>query len=1369
MWSTSGGRQQIRSKLTDFHDKDDEYETVHSLEGDDELDVPEYRPAALPSHAKPPAILATKAKERQSKRSIKAKVTYDEGDASLLHAKNVVQQGQEGFSTPLERPQDHSDGSSKTNQMASPALVGLIQERSFTDREKSIKAQADNVSSPGSQVEAQGTSRFAALRKLDRDAGLLKGTSSKVATKPIVERSSRSARNIDDTWLDEDGQKMSAFRKNRLLRQGLSPPQIQAKMPHEVHTDSPLQQEDQGASGSISAPELPESDSIENTNKVAAMSQEDIQKELDDVREALGDGFIDMLIAKNSMKRHQVIQKDLHNDVHEVEERKQSDTKDTQEKLFSLPDLIEATPERIHHQYFKNEPEIFPNSLQWMKEDAKDSTELEQGHQMRFHFEGTAIESDTFNESETRLAGLHHHGQDQSRPGYSTEELLYLARSLNPGQRVMALQTIGRIVTRYPETVNGLEADGEDYHVSTRLLQDNVRGQASIIASWYIEDRQINVRAAALKCIRACLLSSIAGSSPFEYTEPPERKQKDKSQDRPTSSPTQFPDVLSDEFASNLLTPLLNLLTLPDVTMDDTERTLDILCFVCTRSQKISKVVVNQQRPLSRLIDICIKQQNWPPSSLQATPRTSLLTLFGSLVRSSRENALELYERGYMSAFLRFLAVPPWVLPSQFKSDAWIKMAATLDLYSSLGCFGIGAADFGKHFSIFAKLIDWLRNESVSDRTTAEIQAVFSSAFRLFSVWTVCATDVHQTSGHHDITWSQTSEWWEMTTTLFHNAVALPTLAFNHSHLSIYGNALRLLDNWLEGARLNGDLSLDRVTREIESYKHLYHELIVSCTSALLKESEQLNTVTGRRGGLSILQKCFQTTSQICQVGSALISFSSKQKSVVIENASSSSLLYGAACSLLTSVEWSRLQEDDAVQAGIAHPLRFIISFIYESICFGQDEKEKLMLRWCQLLRVLQKGDENLAKTIVNKHLKSLLETSAASALHVLSPFINENLRSANQSLSPPLYPRSISEISTQFYSCQRQVHIEHDADIDPISGATLWKSKASGLPLRADWSLIALDDLLHSANCASLNRPHALTADWDANELEIVQSSLLLSLHLWSPTSSCTERDGRKGLPSPSEVYLGIMKVFLLEEEQPNSHQATGLITGRDLFRNPVVSELLGQMFHLASSLEVSQPSDNESLESATTRQYGRSIPFYQIYSDLIGVYDAISFGAELFGRILTLPLTLTYASDYRRLLWVDYNHILPTITTDVASSPQPLDLYVGKESDEAVIAAYVKALVTGRIHKDRNELLFAIATGTLGELLWNNTEDTEQGRSIARKIFQYPSPEAHLIVAQHKIFHNGARKDDELTRRKALLTTFGVIYPSASRSIDM
>ena len=71
---------------------------------------------------------------------------------------------------------------------------------------------------------------------------------------------------------------------------------------------------------------------------------------------------------------------------------------------------------------------------------------LQQGD-VRFSLDALTIPRDVSMSIPTHL-GLHHHGEEPVAAGYTLDELLHLAQSSVPQQRVLALQTLAVLVTR---------------------------------------------------------------------------------------------------------------------------------------------------------------------------------------------------------------------------------------------------------------------------------------------------------------------------------------------------------------------------------------------------------------------------------------------------------------------------------------------------------------------------------------------------------------------------------------------------------------------------------------------------------------------------------------------------------------------------------------------------------------------------------------------------------------------------------------------------------------------------------------------------------------------------------------------------------
>ncbi|KIO16360.1 hypothetical protein M407DRAFT_16403 [Tulasnella calospora MUT 4182] len=190
--------------------------------------------------------------------------------------------------------------------------------------------------------------------------------------------------------------------------------------------------------------------------------------------------------------------------------------------------------------------------------------------------------------------------------------------------------------------------------------------------------------------------------------------------------------------------------------------------------------------------------------------------------------------------------------------------------------------------------------------------------------------------------------------------------------------------------------------------------------------------------------------------------------------------------------------------------------------------------------------------------------------------------------------------------------------------------------------------------------------------------------------TTSGFTSDVRAVTMSREEVVFGCMKVFMLEHGQ-NSSSSFGNDSATEVFRDAMVEREMDRLLAPFRSLGLPinpPPAANRnfppSLERTALPYLGAATPFFQFYSDFLGLYDSVSFGYPTFGALLIPPLAnSTYPIDYRKLLWGDYAHLLRHLTmepTDVIGSDAKDWLYP-VESDGELIGMYVKALGNGRL----------------------------------------------------------------------------------------
>ncbi len=324
------------------------------------------------------------------------------------------------------------------------------------------------------------------------------------------------------------------------------------------------------------------------------------------------------------------------------------------------------------------------------------------------------------------------------------------------------------------------------------------------------------------------------------------------------------------------------------------------------------------------------------------------------------------------------------------------------------------------------------------------------------------------------------------------------------------------------------------------------------------------------------------------------------------------------------------------------------------------------------ILSRLLPGDEEFAMRTIESLTKSIVPLFMTSrgwhvppviwerkGLEPVLPFLVYGLRSSEVRVgSLWMTPFSISSSTTQ------------QLPLDALLSSK--GRKEFGLPLKNDWVFTPLDYLLRSGETDVFK---SLSGSWDASETELVRGTLLFArvhrevLRMHGLTSFMLTME---------ETVFNCMKVFMLEHGQQEDD------SNEEVFRDPIIGGFMDDLlapFTLAARPQ-SLPT-NELIDEVATRFLGTGTPFYQYYTDFVGLYDSISFSNPTFARLLLPPLSMRYPIDYRKYLWIDYGHVIKTIKIPieavVASNVE--EFLWPLEPNTEVITAYLRALVRGHV----------------------------------------------------------------------------------------
>ncbi|OUC46511.1 RPAP1-like protein [Trichinella nativa] len=167
----------------------------------------------------------------------------------------------------------------------------------------------------------------------------------------------------------------------------------------------------------------------ENTEKLSKMTTEEILKEREKLLKSLDSQTVAFLCNKN--KPTQIMEDTSVNNDKERENVEVSDLVDSDKTL--LP--FDVNPSWLHMSVVEKE------KLEWMSDTTV--TKAEDVPCARFDLQGNLMDPEK--DIPTYL-GLHHHADQPNKAGYTIEELVYLTRSKNFSQRVLAINVLAHII-----------------------------------------------------------------------------------------------------------------------------------------------------------------------------------------------------------------------------------------------------------------------------------------------------------------------------------------------------------------------------------------------------------------------------------------------------------------------------------------------------------------------------------------------------------------------------------------------------------------------------------------------------------------------------------------------------------------------------------------------------------------------------------------------------------------------------------------------------------------------------------------------------------------------------------------------------------
>ncbi|XP_028409671.1 RNA polymerase II-associated protein 1-like [Dendronephthya gigantea] len=246
----------------------------------------------------------------------------------------------------------------------------------------------------------------------------------------------------------------------------------------------------------------------ENVEKLSSMSEKEILEEQAKLQQMLDPSILKFLQERRKQQQSTSTTKDnsllgeddegidtmnLVDDGTAGESQEKSKVEKDVEGLVGMANDILGT--NISEKWLHMD-QVEPEKLEWMK-DLPNVKKSGTSEQARFDFNGNVLIGA---EDIPEYVGLHHHGDEPERAGYTLEELFLLSRSNFLQQRVLAINTLARIIKKDRcGTYRG--------HLDQDLLPLLLQAGLPFLLRWSLDDSTDSQIAASVSCFNAMLVS----------------------------------------------------------------------------------------------------------------------------------------------------------------------------------------------------------------------------------------------------------------------------------------------------------------------------------------------------------------------------------------------------------------------------------------------------------------------------------------------------------------------------------------------------------------------------------------------------------------------------------------------------------------------------------------------------------------------------------------------------------------------------------------------------------------------------------------------------------------------------------------------
>jgi hypothetical protein len=826
-----------------------------------------------------------------------------------------------------------------------------------------------------------------------------------------------------------------------------------------------------------------------------------------------------------------------------------------------------------------------------------EATEAEKVYRkVRFDLQGRIIDH---TREIPRHQGLHHHGDEPDKAGYTLAELFYLARSQVPSQRSMVLTTLARIITLARKATKDLSASDHAVWNNVLTVFTGKEHAATIYLRSALDDRNLIVLVSAIKALSALVLdddqvweASLLDATEFntflghvarpilpegasqikrkglndKLTELVDRVRQSSGQ--PVSEQEQRDDAALAE--RDLVRGLVKMDTLARIryllSSENSEliqsdpASVDRLVRILVRMAEAGQDVcesIEEEELLEPVITWGIINTQWPMTNEQEIahyPSLAAVRLLTVLAQGSKQIAESIVEKATIT--LRFLVTCPSAACDGMKQRAHALQLETLKLIRVLACYGLIVPTLE---DLQAPVMEWLR-AVLSSTTTIQESTRAATAMGLLEVLLYAAADPHKTVPAHAIVWHQP-------TAYLPAVMAVLRASRDREEVEVYISALGYLGAWASHISL--------FPPEAETVREVW--------KAVIQED------TWFQSGNSVALGYTASTSHVLRYIQFIVAYAS------------------------IGQEYHDLMDDVQVRLRSAQVVHLLKD------CYAKDIQGRyafwIWINQCQDKDKCWGLSLNLAELECAIKDKGVIETWLAQNFLQLC-----------------LPNKQLGDLEAFYFNHDEQAKIISKAlftyDGRPIK--TLMYTEHGG------------EESIQSTLEASCFILSPIDALYHLDKSKVAQKSKADAASVVSGTIDLANKMFYTSDVHHEVAIITLMKVFLIGDREG---RMADMESEREIFMDQGVSNRLNQWLDYlcrsktnADKLEHAWRKSSEYIRQA-------QVPFFQFYQGFVGQYAAVSFGHHGFARLLVYLVTQIDIVDYRHLLFSDYRDILPTL----------------------------------------------------------------------------------------------------------------------------